>query len=349
LVDEDGLIEVLAACTEAFGPSGFEDRARDVVHEYAQQIADEVSVDGAGNLWARVEGGNGPERVLTAHLDEIGLMVSHVEDDGFVRVAPIGGWDPVVLPAQRLRFAAGDGFVVGVVATLPPHVTEGKAPAPTSLAELSVDVGAADADAVEALGIRVGTPAVPATRLERMAGDAVTAKALDNRAGCVAILEALRELARDRPDGDILAVFTTGEEFDGSGAALSARGAQPRLVVVVETTVAADLPDVPGHRHVTRLGHGPALTVMDRSWTASAGEVERVRSIAAKRDLAIQTKQPNVGGTDATTWRRERPDLPCAVIATPCRGIHSASGVLRLGDLQATIALIEAAVRDGGS
>jgi tetrahedral aminopeptidase len=344
LVD-DGLIEELAACTEAFGPSGFEDGARAVVQEYAEQIADEVSVDGAGNLWARLEGGGGLETVLTAHLDEIGLMVSHVGDDGFVRVAPIGGWDAVVLPAQRLRFAAGDNFLVGVVSTLPPHITDRKAPAPVDLAELAVDVGAVDASEVEALGIRVGTLAVPATRLERLAGNAVTAKALDNRAGCVAALEALRAFATDRPDGDVIAVFSTGEEFDGSGATLSARGVEPQRVVVVETTIAADLPDVPSHRQVTKLGRGPAITVMDRSWTASPREIERLRAIASERGIAIQTKQPNVGGTDAKAWRHERPDLPCVVIATPCRGIHSASGVLRLADLRATIALIEAAVR----
>ena len=346
MASDDGLIEALAACTEAFGPSGFEDGARATLRAQAEEIADEVSVDGAGNLWARLEGGSDPEIVLTAHMDEIGLMVSHVEDEGFLRVAPIGGWDPIVLPAQRLRFATDHDFAVGVVTSLPPHVTKGEAPPPTDLAELAVDVGAADASEVEKLGIRVGTPAVPATRLERMAGDAVAAKALDDRAGCVAVLEALRGLAKDRPGGDVLAVFTTGEERDGSGAALSARDIEPRLVVVVETTIAADLPGVPSHRQVTRLGHGPALTVMDRYWTASPAVVARLRATAENLGLEIQAKQPNIGGTDAATWRRERPDLPCAVLATPCRGIHSASGVLRLADLRSTIALIEAAARE---
>ena len=346
MTTDEGLIEALTAFTEAFGPSGFEDQARAVVQEHAEQIADEVSVDGAGNLWARIEGGAGRETVLTAHLDEIGLMVSHVEESGFARVAPIGSWDPVVLPAQRLQFATDEGFVVGVVTSLPPHVTKGEAPSPTDLAELAVDIGAEDADEAERLGVLVGTPGVPATRLERMAGDAITAKALDNRAGCVTVLEALRALAKDRPGGDVVAVFTTSEERDGSGAALSARGIEPRLVVVVETTVAADLPGVPPHRQVSRLGHGPALTVMDRYSTVSPRVVARLRALAAELDLEVQAKQPNIGGTDAATWRRERPDLPCAVVATPCRGIHSAASVLRLADLRATIALVEAAARD---
>jgi tetrahedral aminopeptidase len=345
-VSDARLIELLGACTEAFGPSGFEGPARDVVRGYAEQVADDVSVDGAGNLWARLDGGDGPPIVLTAHLDEVGLMVSYVEEGGFLRIAPIGGWDPVVLPAQRLRFEADDGFVVGVVSSLPPHVTKGEAPAPTDLAELAVDIGVGDPEAVEALGIRIGTPAVPATSLERLAGDAVAAKALDDRAGCVTVLEAMRALAADRPAGDVIAVFTTGEERDGAGAALSARGIDPRLVVVVETTIAGDLPGVPSHRHVARLGRGPAVTVMDKYWTASPEVIEALRATAAKLDIDIQTKQPNIGGTDAATWRRERPELPSAVIATPCRGIHSASGVLRLGDLRATIDLVEAAARE---
>lgn len=340
------LVERLTACTEAFGPSGFEGRARDVVREYAEAIAGEVSVDGAGNVVARLPGGGAPPVVLTAHLDEVGLMVSHVDEGGFVRLAPIGGWDPVVLPAQRLAFLTdGDELATGVVASLPPHVTEGKAPAPTDLAELAVDLGAPDAAAVEGLGVRVGTPAVPATRLERIAGDSITAKALDDRAGCVAVLEALRALADDPPEAEVIAVFTTSEERDGGGAALAARGAEPQLVIVVETTVAADLPGVPEHRRVTRLGEGPALTVMDRSWTASPEVVDHMRRVASEAGIALQTKQPNFGGTDATTWRRERPDLRCAVVSTPCRGIHSSSAVLRLGDLRGTIALIEAATR----
>jgi putative aminopeptidase FrvX len=345
-VSDERLIELLDASTAAFGPSGFEGPARTVVQGYAEQVADEVSVDEAGNLWARLEGAGAPEVVLTAHLDEVGLMVSYVEEDGFLRIAPIGGWDPIVLPAQRLRFAADDGFVVGVVSSLPPHVTKGEAPAPTDLAELAVDIGADDADAVEALGIHIGTPAVPGTSLERLAGDAVAAKALDDRAGCVAVLETLRALAANRPGGKVLAVFTTGEEREGAGAALSARGIDPRLVIVVETTIAADLPGVPSHRHVARLGRGPALTIMDKYWTASPQVVESLRATAARLDLEIQIKQPNIGGTDAATWRRERPELPSAVVATPCRGIHSASGVLRLADLRATITLVEAATRE---
>jgi endoglucanase len=344
-MNEPPLVELLAACTEAFGPSGFEDPARRVVQRYAEEIADEVEVDGAGNLTARVRG-DGPAVVLTAHLDEVGLMLSHVEDDGFVRVAPIGGWEPIVLPAHRLSFATGAGdLVTGVVATLPPHVTEGKAEAPPRLSDLAVDVGAVDRREVAALGLDVGAPAVPATRLERLGEDAITAKALDDRAGCVAVLEALRALAADRPEREVVAAFTTGEERDGSGAAHLARGIDPELVLVVETTVAADLPGIPGHRRVTSLGRGPALTVMDRRWTARPDLVDGLRRIAGEIGVAVQTKQPMVGGTDAATWRQERPDLACAVVSTPCRGIHSSSGVLRLSDLRATTSLIEAAAR----
>jgi endoglucanase len=202
---------------------------------------------------------------------------------------------------------------------------------------------------VASLGIDVGSPAVPATRLERLSGDAVAAKALDNRAGCVAVLETLRALRADPPGPEVVAIFTTGEERDGAGAALSARGVDPALVLVVETTIAADLPGVPPHRRVTRMGGGPAITVMDRRWTAPATVVRELRRIAASIDLPVQAKQPNIGGTDASTWRRERPELAAGVVATPCRGIHSSSGVLRLGDLRATVRLLEATVRSWSS
>jgi endoglucanase len=348
-VSDERLLELLSACTEAFGPSGFEEPARRVVQGYAEELADEVEVDGAGNLIARLGAGGSPPIVLTAHLDEVGLMVSHVEDDGFLRLAPIGGWDPIVLPAQRFSVATdADELVTGVVSSLPPHVTKGEAKV-ADLGDLALDVGAAGAEAVASLGIDVGSPAVPATRLERLSGDAVAAKALDNRAGCVAVLETLRALRADPPGPEVVAIFTTGEERDGAGAALSARGVDPALVLVVETTIAADLPGVPPHRRVTRMGGGPAITVMDRRWTAPATVVRELRRIAASIDLPVQAKQPNIGGTDASTWRRERPELAAGVVATPCRGIHSSSGVLRLGDLRATVRLLEATVRSWSS
>jgi putative aminopeptidase FrvX len=340
------VLELLAACTDAFGPSGFEGPAAEVVRRHAEQIADDVSVDAAGNVVARLRGGELPPVVLTAHLDEVGFMVSHVEDDGFVRIAPIGTWRPVVLPAQRLSFATASGdLVTGVVATLPPHVSDDETRAPGKLHDLAVDVGAAGAAEVAALGLDVGSPAVPAAHLERLSGDAVAAKALDDRAGCVAVLEALRALADDRPGREVVAAFTTSEERDGSGAAHFARSVEAELVLVVETTVAADLPGIPRHRQVTRVGEGPALTVMDRRWTARSEVVERLRRIAADIGVPVQTKLPLIGSTDAATWREERPELPCGIVSTPCRGIHSASGVLRLSDLTATTTLIEAAAR----
>lgn len=350
-MNDERLVELLSACTEAFGPSGFEEPARRVVQGYAEGLADEVEVDGTGNLIARLGGGDGGPApvVLTAHMDEVGLMVAHVDDEGFLRLAPIGGWDAVVLPAQRLSVATDDGEpVTGVISTVPPHVTKGEAPK-AELDELALDVGAADAAAVASLGIDVGSPAVPSARLERLSGDAVAAKALDNRAGCVAVLETLRALRDDPPAGGVVAIFTTSEERDQSGAAMSARGIDPALVLVVETTIAADLPGVPPQRRVTRMGGGPAITVMDRYWTAPPTVVRELRRIAAEIDVPLQAKAPNIGGTDAYAWRRERPDLPAAVVATPCRGIHSASGVLRLADLRATVRLLEAAVRATGA
>jgi putative aminopeptidase FrvX len=342
-----GVLELLAACADAFGPSGFEEPAREVVRRHAEQIADEVSVDAAGNLVARLRGGEQPPVVLTAHLDEVGFMVSHVEEDGFLRVAPIGGWKPVVLPAQRISFATASGdLLTGVVATLPPHVSDDEdTRAPPKLRDLAIDVGAAGTAEVADLGLDVGSPGVPATRLERLSGDAVAAKALDDRAGCVAVLEALRALADARPSREVVAAFTTSEERDGAGAAHFARSVDAELVLVVETTVAADLPGIPRHRHVTRVGRGPALTVMDRRWTAPPDVVDALRRTAADIGVPVQTKLPLIGGTDAATWREERPELPCGIVSTPCRGIHSASGVLRLGDLAATARLIEAAAR----
>lgn len=344
---------LLRALSSAHGVSGYEDDVRAVILERLGKHAAEHRVDALGNLIMKFGGAkpDAPVLMLDAHMDEIGLVVSYVEPNGFLRFALVGGWDERILPAQMVSIRTQDGkFVPGVIGTPPPHISRpeerGK---PFSADSLFIDVGAETSADVQAMGIRVGDSAVIPGNFTVMGADdgTVMGKALDNRAGCTVAVRLLEELfaggPRDLPV-NVVALFSTFEEVGGRGAQAGSYGVDPDIALVLEGTVAADCPGVPAARNPSRQGGGPALTLMDRTAHLPRQLVTFIENLAAEESLGCQLKTPIFGGTNAARIHMVRSGVPTAVMSVPCRYIHSPNSTLRLADLQATIELAKAFV-----
>jgi tetrahedral aminopeptidase len=344
------VVELLRDLSDRFGVAGFEDEVRERLEELVSPHVNEVRVDPLGNLIAERRGNGGPRLMLDAHMDEIGFMVSYVEEGGWVRIVQLGGWDERIVAAHALTILADGGRRVrGIVGTLPPHVlTKADREKPLTLEDAFVDVGAESRAEVEDLGIRVGSPAVIAYPFERLNDRAVAGKALDDRAGCTVLVKTLEVLAGEPLDVTLFANFAVSEELGLRGARTAAAQIEPDVALALEGTVAADVPGIAPARQPTRLGGGPAITVMDQTIVVSPVVVRALTELADAEGIPHQYKLPGVGGTDAGAIQASGRGVLAGVVSVPCRYIHSPFSVLRLDDLERTVELTVAFVRRCG-
>jgi len=344
-VDSLALLESLS---NAFGVSGFEDEVRASVQALVEPFADEMRTDALGNLIVTRRGQSDFTLMLDAHLDEVGLMISHVEEAGFLRFAPIGGWDARILLAQSVSIRTRTGGTVkGVIGSVPPHVLKPEErEKPVPLDAMYIDVGAGSAAAAAAMGIRVGDPAAPGQPFARLSQDTVLGKAFDDRAGCAVMIKTLEALARERLDLTLVCAFVTGEETGLRGARTAAYQIEPDLALALEGTVAADTPGVPPARQPTGMGKGPALTIADLSIIVSPRVVRALERLAEQHGIPYQYKLPIFGGTDAGAIHTTRGGVLAGVVSVPCRYIHSPASLLHLGDFEHTVGLVTAFVRE---
>lgn len=348
-------LEILKRLCDAHGVSGYEDDVRTAVAELIRPLVDEMHTDALGNLIARVNraGENAPTVLLDAHLDEIGLVISYIEPNGFLRFATVGGWDERVLPAQAVDVRTVDGRRIrGIIGVPPPHIQKGDEKSrPYPVENLFIDAGAGSREEAQELGIQVGDSAVPFYPFQHMSCGAVTGKALDNRAGCTVLIRTLQNLASDvvPPHCNVVATFTTFEETGGRGAAVATYGVNPQLALVLEGTVAGDFPGVPPARNPSRQGAGPAITLVDRTAHFPRRLVQFLQKVADDEGIPHQLKTPIFGGTNGARVQMTRSGVPTGVVSVPCRYIHSAHATLRTADLEHTIELVTAFVGKAAS
>ncbi|MCS6787960.1 MAG: hypothetical protein NZ733_01545, partial [Aigarchaeota archaeon] len=254
-VDAD-LLETLKELANAYGPPAWEEDVVGRLKSMTSGLAERTWRDNLGNLFVKVRSGRGPRVMLVAHMDEVAMIVRHVDDSGFLHVAPLGGLDPRVLIGQRV-VVHGSAPVEGCVGAKPPHVmTPEEMKSVPSVKELYVDIGASSREEAKALGIRVGSFVTFPPNFSVSSGTRVISKALDDRAGCAAAVEVSRRLQGLESGPELYAVFTVQEELGLRGASVIVEQVEPDLAVVLECTVAADVPGTPPQDHVTRLGHG---------------------------------------------------------------------------------------------
>lgn len=341
------LVELLKTLCEAFGPPGFEEEVRDLIRERVSPLADRIEEDPVGNLTAWVEGESDQVIMLDAHTDEVGLMVSHVDDKGFLRFAPLGGWDARLFPGARVILKGKDGYLPGAIGFPPPHITKpderNKAIPPDVL---TIDIGAKSRQEASDLGIGSGTPGVLEAPFQVLPNDRLLGKAFDDRAGCAAAIMILEELKGQKLPFTLAVNFATSEELGLRGAKVSAFRIAPQVALVLETTTAGDFPGVPDYQSPCSMGSGVAITVADRTMVTSPRMVCFLQEIAEKNGIPHQLKQPLFGGTDAGEIHLSRSGVLAGVLAVPGRYIHGPSSVIDRGDLQAMIHLALAALEE---
>jgi putative aminopeptidase FrvX len=323
--------DLIKKLTEAYGPSGHEEQIREVIRAEVESLADEVRVDTLGNLIARKRGSGGGKKVmLAAHMDEIGLIVSYVDEKGFLRVQPIGGVDLTTLAGGRVQFADG---TLGVIA--PEDRTEFKKN--PELSKLYVDIGATSRDEAQA---RLGE-AVCFVRPFADLGQRVVAKAFDDRIACAVLVEVLRRLG-DSPH-DVYCVFSVQEEVGLRGAHTSAYGIEPDLGLAVDITASADTPEAP--KLAMKLGAGPCIKVMDGGMLAHPGVKNLLIDTAEANHIPYQLEVLDRGSTDAAAMQLARSGVPAGCVSIACRYYHTPSEMVDMADVENSIKLLLAVLQ----
>jgi len=330
------LIDDLKKLSNRLGVSGFESKVREEIRSRIAGLADEVSVDALGNLLVTKTGKpGGPRILLDAHMDEVGFLVSHIDNRGFLRFEKLGGWDDRTLLGQPVRFETEKGVAEGVIGAKPPHLQKGQEREKViPYYKMFVDLGARDSHEVNLRGIEVGTPFTLYHPFRLLPGGRAMGKAFDDRVGCAILLEVLRRLQDNEHEATVLFNFSVCEEVGGRGAQTAAYGLQPDLALAIENTAAGDTPGIQAERCPTAIGQGPAITIADKSLVAHPRIVARLKEAARAADKPYQIKKPLYGGTDAGRIATTRAGIPSGVLSVPCRYIHSGLSLLDLSDLE---------------
>jgi putative aminopeptidase FrvX len=338
--------EMFRRLITAAGPSGHEVQAARAWREGCAAWATEVGADNVGSSMARVAGtGDGPTLAVIGHIDEIGVHVSHIDDDGYLRFGEVGGWDPVVLVGQRVRISTRNGDLLGVIGRKPIHLLRGpdreKVP---QVKDLHIDIGATDGDEARGL-VRIGDVGVIDVEPVEILGDRLISRALDNRIGCFVAAEAARLVAEaGGAPGEVVAMAVVQEETSFAGARTSAFSLAPDLAIVVDVTFATDQPGIdlgPITKHP--LGSGP---VVARGTALHPAVTELLYETAEQEgfDFTVESLGRSTG-TDADAVNISRGGIPTGLVSVPIRYMHSPVELVSMADIDAAARLIAAFAR----
>lgn len=311
---------------ETYGPSGFEDQVRAIIQEQIGPYADEVSVDAMGNLIAHKAGdGTGLKVMVAAHMDEIGVMVTHISEKGFLRFTNIGGVRPHTLMGARVLFADG---TTGIVFS--EKLDSSKEIHP--LQKHFIDVGATGRDDCP---VEVGAAAGFARSFVAR-GAHYTAKSMDDRIGCAVVIETMKRL--ETTPHDVFFVFSVQEEVGTRGAETAANALAPDVGIAVDITLAGDSPGAPVI--AVELGAGPAIKVKDSGMIAHAGLVRQMRRSAERAEIPYQLEVLERGSTDARSMQIAGAGCAAGCISIPCRYAHSQSETVAIEDVTNSVGLL---------
>lgn len=336
-------LPLLKAVCEAPGVSGFERRIRELVIREVTGLVDEVRVDNMGSVMA-IRRGKNPKRVMVgAHMDEIGFVVNHIDEKGFLRFLPLGGFDPKTLTAQRV-IVHGRKDVLGVLGCKPIHIMkpeERKNVIP--LNEYFVDTGMTKEEVDK--WVRVGDPISRERALTEL-GDCVTSKSLDNRVSVFILIETLRRLEGQQLPYDLYATFTVQEEVGLRGAIGSVGHIDPDFGFGLDVTIAYDVPGSSPHEAVTSLGAGTAIKVLDGSVISDYRMVNYLKELARKEGIKTQLELLPAGGTDtAAIQRYGNKGAIAGAISIPLRNMHQSTEMAHVEDIEHTINLLTEGIR----
>lgn len=317
-------MEFLKKLTQCYAPSGCEKKITDIIAEEMGKYVDEVYTDALGNLIAHKKG-NGKKIMLCAHCDEIGVIITFIDEKGFLRFSNIGGLDVGYLVHRRVRFANG---TVGIIGCEDDFEKDKK------LSKLYIDIGAKNYDEAQK-AVNIGDSAVFEGTFE-VCGDTVISKALDNRAGCYIAVCAAKKISGDN---DIYYVFTTQEEVGLRGAKAASFGVEPEYALALDVTDTGDTPKAP--EMAVKMGGGAAVKIMDRSIICDGFVRDTLIRLASENDIAYQREIMTDGGTDAGAVHLSRGGVKTGGVSVPTRYIHSPSEMASVSDINACIELVK--------
>jgi endoglucanase len=331
----------LTDLVHAISPSGYEGEAAAVWEAEARKFAADVRRDTHGNTDAIVNPGGSPRIMLAGHYDEIGFLITHIDEKGFLWLGPVGGWDPQIAQGQRVTIRGRKGHVPGVMGKCPIHLQKPEARKMVmELSELWVDIGVGSRKEAERL-VAVGDPLVLADQFQDLAGGRAAARGLDNRAGAFVVLEAARQAAALHPRAEIHAVATAQEEIGLRGAKTAAYAINPQVGIAVDVTFATDHPglgDAVKRENDIRLGKGPVLT---RGANINPRLFDLLVKTAKARKIPYQVAaDPGGTGTDANVIQLNQAGVATALVCIPNRYMHSPCEMVSLKDLTATATLL---------
>lgn len=346
----DVIASLLEKYSNAHGVSGNEDEIRRMLKDDLKDCTDEIKFDTLGNLLAVRKGNsvNGPTIMLAAHMDEIGLMVKYIDENGFLRFAKFGGWFDQTLLNQRVVVHGSKGAVYGVIGSKPPHVmTPEDSKNPVKHKDMFIDVGAKNAEDVKNLGIESGTYITSDRHFAKLANNRVTGKCFDNRAGVVLMIEIMRRLKGKDIKATVCAVGTVQEEVGLKGAKTAAYAVDADVALALDTTVPGDHPGITKLDSPLEIGKGPIISISDasgRGLIAHPQVVKWLRESAEKINVDVQLGVGEGGTTDASAIHLTKEGIPTGTIQLATRYIHSPVEVIDLNDIEESVELAVTAI-----
>lgn len=337
-MNKNTLLDILATPS----PSGLEKAGQTKWIEMVRAVSDKVETDAYGNAWAELGGASksAPRVMLEAHSDEIGFIVRHIDEKGFLSIGPIGGSDKTLAAARRISIFGSKGAVPGVIGNTAIHLRDTAKDKVPDWKDHFVDVGASSAPDVAGLGIRVGSPAIFESAATEFHGDRIVGRALDNRVGGFILalaLDILRSMKK-RPQATALAVNCVQEEIGSHGAKMVAHRLAPSAAIIFDVTHATDTPGIAAKEHgFVALGKGPALA---HGAANHPLVVERLINVAEKQKIPLQHEAISRSTrTDADVIYTALDGIPCALISIPLRYMHSPVEMVAMGDVTAAARL----------
>ena len=348
-----GTLELIEALCLEFGPSGCEDRVRELIRARAELSADSTSVDRLGNLICKMSFGEPRRRIMIcAHMDEVGFMIDGIHSDGMLSFGCIGGISPSVMAGRKVFVGNEDKIISGVICSKAIHHKEKderkKAVSPD---KLFIDIGCTTKEEAEKL-VSIGDVGTFDSEFVRFgkSGRTLKCKALDDRMGCAAMIEIMERFKKQPPliDAEVFFCFTVREEIGYSGAGSAAEQVAPDIAIVLETTAICDLPNTDAHRRVAEVGGGGVVSVADRSTIYDRDIVDSTLALASAKGIKAQIKRYVSGGNDAGNIHKRLRGIKAVAISVPTRYLHSPACVATLDDFLSVRDLTAAMVEEHG-
>ncbi|AIF43249.1 M42 family metallopeptidase [Virgibacillus sp. SK37] len=339
----DETLTMLKDLTDARGIPGNEKEARDVMEKYITPYADEVFTDNLGSLIAKKTGEeNGPKIMVAGHLDEVGFMVTRIDDKGFVYFQTVGGWWSQVMLAQRVTIMGKNGDVTGVIGSKPPHILSPEArKKPVDIKDMFIDIGASSKEEAENFGVKPGDSIVPYFEFTQLKNEKMLlAKAWDNRIGCAIAIEVLKQLKDVDHPNIVYGVGTIQEEVGLRGARTSTHKIKPDIGFGVDVGIAGDTPGISDHEADSKLGKGPQIILYDASMISHKGVRDLVVNTADENNIPYQYASMAGGGTDSGSIHLTANGVPSLSITVATRYIHSHAAILHRDDFENAVKLI---------